>query len=189
MEAQFLFFFSALGVFNALLISFYFFFYKKPKTISNFFFGFLLLMLAIRVGKSVFYYFNSELASIYIKTGLSACILIGPALYFYVKSVVNPEKKNLYWPIHFLLLLASAIFIGYSFPETHDPKIGPFHWMRIIYAIWIAYTIASGYLLRHVILKIFKKNERFSGLDFWLLSVFIGNLIIWIAYNTVAYTS
>ncbi len=186
---ELLFFFSALGVFNALLISFYFFFYKKPKTISNFFFGFMLLMFAIRVGKSVFFYFNSNLALVYIQMGLSACILIGPALYFYIKSVIYQEKRTSFWAIHFLSLLALTIWVGYRFPETFNPDIGGLAWIDIIYSVWMIYILASGYHLRCTIKKIFIKKEKITGLDFWVLSTFIGNLIIWIAYRTVNYTS
>lgn len=185
---ELLFFFSALGVFNALLISFYFFFIKKPKNISNFFLGFLLLMLAIRVGKSVFYYFNPDLAQIFIKVGLTACILIGPALYFYIKSVVFPDTKISFWKLHFLLLLTVSVSIGFLFPE-HDPWIGNFSWVRIIYVIWLSYIIATGWVLRNIITKIFRKKEKLSALDFWVLSVFLGNIIIWVAYKTISYTS
>ncbi|WP_350293174.1 helix-turn-helix domain-containing protein [uncultured Croceitalea sp.] len=187
---ELLFFFSALGVFNALLISFYFFFVKKSNNNSNFFFGFLLLMLAIRVGKSVFYYFNDDLAQIFIKVGLVACILIGPALYFYIKSTVRQDAKIRFWKLHFLLLATLSISVGVLYPETHDPLVlGKLHWMTIIYTIWIFYIIATGWVIRQTIGKIFKRNEKLSSLDFWVLSVFLGNLIIWIAYKTVSYTS
>jgi len=186
---ELLFFFSALGVFNALLISFYFFFIKKPKNISNFFLGLMLLMFAIRVGKSVFYYFNDDLALIFIKVGLTACILIGPSLYFYLKSVVFPDTKMRFWSIHFLFLLLLSILVGLLYPETHMPEIGGINWIYIIYTVWMAYIIASGMIIRKSIVKIFKKSEKSTGLDFWLLSVFVGNIIIWIAYRTVPYTS
>ena len=189
-SGELLFFFSALGVFNALLISFYFFFAKKPKNISNFFFGLLLLVLAIRVGKSVFFYFIDDLAQVFIKVGLAACILIGPALYFYIKSTVKPEGSIRFWKLHFLILLALSAGIGFAYPETHNPCLfGDLYWITILYAIWLAYILAAGWLIRHAITKIFKKNEALSGLDFWVLSVFAGNLIIWVAYKTVSYTS
>lgn len=188
---ELLFFFSALGVFNALLISFYFFFFKKPKTISNFFLGFLLLMLAIRVGKSVFYYFNSDLSQLFIKVGLAACILIGPALYFYIKSCLQPDSKLHFWKFHFLVWLSLSILIGFLFPETHDPWIirGRLSWMEIIYMIWLGYIIATAWVIRNTFIKIFSKDEKLSDFDFWVLSVFIGNVIIWIAYKTCSYTS
>lgn len=187
---ELLFFFSALGVFNALLISFYFFFAKKPKSISNFFLGFLLLILAIRVGKSVFYYFNSDLAQIFIKVGLAACILIGPALYFYIKSCVRPDSKIRFWKLHFVLWLGVSILIGFLFPETHDPWIvRGLSWMTIIYTIWLGYIIATGWMIRHTIGKVFKRTAKLSDFDFWVLSVFLGNTIIWVAYKTCSYTS
>jgi len=187
---ELLFFFSALGVFNALLISFYFFFFKKPKNISNFFFGLLLLMLAIRVGKSVFYYFNDDLDQIFIKVGLAACILIGPALYFYIKSCVRPDSKLGFWKLHFLVLLTLSLLIGFLFTETHDPWIiGGLSWVSIIYWIWLGYIIASAWVIRSTITKVFNKEEKLSDFDFWVLSVFIGNLIIWVAYKTCSYTS
>lgn len=188
-SGELLFFFSALGVFNALLISFYFFFLKRPRTISNFFFGFLLLMLAIRVGKSVFYYFNDDLHLLFIKIGLIACILIGPALYFYIKSLDSANLEIRFWKLHFLVLASLAISIGLLFPETHNPLLGVFHWMPIIYAIWLGYIVATGWSIRHTISKIFRKREKLSSLDFWVLSVFVGNFIIWLAYKTVSYTS
>jgi len=188
---ELLFFFSALGVFNALLISFYFFFFKKPKNVSNFFLGLLLLMLAIRVGKSVFYYFNDDLAQIFIKVGLAACILIGPALYFYMKSCLRSDSKTRFWTIHFLVLLTLSILVGVSFPETHDPWIigRSLSWVEIIYLVWLGYILASGWVIRSTINKIFNKNEKMSDFDFWVLSVFIGNVVIWVAYKTCSYTS
>jgi len=189
-DNQLLFFFSTLGVFNALVICFYFFFIKKPKNISNFFFGFLLLMLAIRVGKSVFYYFNDDLALIFIKVGLGACILIGPALYFYIRSIIQPDNKNRFWLLHFLILVTVSILVGFLFPETHDPWIiGGLSWMSIIYWIWFGYILATAWLMRGTIAKIFNKEIKLTDFDFWALSVFIGNLIIWIAYKTCSYTS
>ena len=47
---ELLFFFSALGVFNALLICFYFFFVKKEKNRSDILFGVFFLTLALLVG-------------------------------------------------------------------------------------------------------------------------------------------
>ena len=143
---ELLFFFSALGVFNALFISFYFFFFKKPKHTSNFFFGLLLLMLAIRVGKSVVYYFNPELANFFIKIGLTACVLIGPAHYFYTLSVIKPSIKRLQWSIHFIILLSVAISVGVYFPDRYNPQFGGIYWLTIVYTVWLGYLIATGYI-------------------------------------------
>jgi len=188
LESQFLFFFSALGVFNALIISVYFFFYKKPKSLSNYFFGFLLLMLAIRVGKSVFFYFNPDLSGTFLQIGISACSFIGPALYFYLKSVIKPNITK-EWIYHFLFLFVGIIVIGILYPWEHYPKLWYLYIFNIVYGIWLLYLIASSFILRSTFKTLFSKTKKLSGLDFWLLSVFIGNLIIFIAYKTSEYTS
>lgn len=186
---ELLFFFSALGVFNALLICFYFFFIKKDKNRSDFWFGILLLMLAVRVGKSVFYYFNPDLAQGFIRTGLYACILIGPALYFYLSSLAYPQKKLRFWPVHFGVLILISVWVGYRFPETHDPVIFGVRWMRIIYLTWLVYILASCWTIASSFRRVFKKDEKFTALDFWLLGIFIGNFLIWLAYYLVGYIS
>jgi len=186
---ELLFFFSALGVFNAVLISTYFFFFKKPKDASNYFLGFLLLMFAIRVGKSVVYYFDENLAETFIKIGLGACILLGPALYFYTLSVLRPEKTGRRWLVHFGALLAVQISIGIAFPETHDPWLGISFWVPIIYYLWMGYILATLFSLKQQIIRLLSSTEKISGLDFWLLSLATGSLIIWIAYRSAAYTS
>lgn len=91
---ELLFFFSALGAFNGLLMALYFIFIAKPKHISNVFLGLFLLMLSIRIGKSVFFYFNPDLAFSYLQFGLTGCLFIGPFLYFYVKSVVSKTDTS-----------------------------------------------------------------------------------------------
>ena len=58
---EMLFFFSALGSFNGLVLGFYFLFFAKPYHISSRFLGALLLMISIRTGKSVIFHFNPDL--------------------------------------------------------------------------------------------------------------------------------
>ncbi len=78
LSRELLFFFSALGAFNGIVLGLYFLFFAKPKHISNSFFGAFLLMLSIRVGKSVFFHFNTDLSFHYLQLGLTACFFIGP---------------------------------------------------------------------------------------------------------------
>ncbi|MEM9858038.1 MAG: AraC family transcriptional regulator, partial [Bacteroidota bacterium] len=80
LSRELLFFFSALGAFNGLVIGLYFLLVAKPRAASNYFLGLLLLALSIRIGKSVIYYFNPDLAGIYLQLGISGCLFIGPSL-------------------------------------------------------------------------------------------------------------
>ena len=112
-DNQILFFFSALGAFNSLILSLYFLFFARPKQNSNVLLGCLLAALGIRIGKSVFFYFNPELSKVYLQIGLSACFLIGPFLYYYIKSkTTSKENNNALWFLQPLLLILFVIIIG-----------------------------------------------------------------------------
>ncbi len=189
-SSQLLFFFSSLGVFNGLIICIYFIFFKKPRSTSDRFFAFLLLMLVIRVGKSVFYYFNDNLSRNFLQIGLTACFLIGPAVYLYIKSVIHLEfLKKPYWKIHITILIAVALTFGIIYPYATHPEIWYKYIIGNIYNFWTVYILIAGYVLRGVILKIFRKGQKINALDFWLLSVYFGNAFILIAYRSTKYTS
>jgi len=93
-SSELLFFFSGLGAFNGFLLSFYFIFWVKSKGQSNKFLGIFLLMLSIRVLKSVFYYFIPDIDYSFLQLGLTSCFFIGPFLYFYFASVANSQKQK-----------------------------------------------------------------------------------------------
>ncbi len=180
---ELLFFFSALGAFNGLVLSLYFLIFVKPKHISNKFLGAFLLMLSIRVGKSVFFYFNRDLSFHYLQFGLTACFFIGPFLYFYVVSVVKPEstiKKT--WKYHIAILAPIALIVGWIYPFKTNVELWRPYIIKTIYIQWFGYILATGFVLRPRLKRLFKKNERVKKLDVWLLSLSIGNLILLGAY-------
>ncbi|MEO1255785.1 MAG: helix-turn-helix domain-containing protein [Bacteroidota bacterium] len=184
---ELLFFFSALGAFNGLVIGIYFLLFAKPKIVSNYFLGVLLIALSIRIGKSVFLYFSPHLAGGFIQFGMSACLFIGPSLYFYLRSVTRPEKSCKDWKYHYLPLLIIIVTIDFLFPWYEYRRVW-FYTFYSIYAVWLIYLISAGWQIRKSISKVLKKG-KLSSMEVWVNSIFIGNLLIWIAYNTVSYTS
>ncbi len=184
-----LFFFSALGAFNGLCLGFYFLFIAKPKHISNRFLGVLLIMMSVRIGKSVFFYFKPDLAFIYLQIGITACFFIGPFLYFYVKSVVEPKSGVVQnWKYHLAILVPFILIIGIAYPfETHVDFWRPY----IVYGIylqWLAYILASGWILRRELKQLLHQPKSLRTQQIWLLSVFLGNLAIWAAYFFTNFT-
>ncbi|TAI46835.1 helix-turn-helix domain-containing protein [Flagellimonas allohymeniacidonis] len=184
-----LFFFSALGAFNGLCLGLYFLLIAKPKHISSKFLGVLLLMMSVRIGKSVFFYFKPDLAFIYLQLGITACFFIGPFLYFYVKSVVQPNSsivKN--WKYHLAILIPFILIIGIIYPfETHVDLWRPY----IVYGIylqWLAYILISGWVLRGDLKQLFYRSKSLKTQQVWLLSIFLGNLMIWAAYFFTNFT-
>ncbi len=187
---ELLFFFSALGAFNGLVLGFYFLFFTTHKHVSNRFLGLLLVSLSVRIGKSVFFYFNPQLSHTFIHIGLTFCAMIGPFLYLYLKSRLGYEKQAIReWPFHIGLTLSFMIYIILTQP--YDAFYGRWqdHFLPIIYYIWLGYTLLSGYLIRNILKKVPQKDEKLDGLDIWILSVFAGNFIIWLAYKTCFYGS
>lgn len=183
---QLLFFFSTLGAFNGFLLSLYFAIYTKKKVFTNYYLSLLLLVLSIRVLKSVFFYFNPHLANIFIQIGISACILIGPFLYLYLNSYEENEKTN--WKIHIIPYFVGITILGFFFPYVENRELW-YKWIiKGIYLQWIVYIIISTKYIQPIIKKI-KEKKKLKGINIWFLSIYSGVTIIWLAYNIAAYTS
>ena len=185
-SGQFLFFFSALGAFNGLLLSIYFAINAKKKIFTNYFLSLLLLVLSIRIIKSVFFYFNPNLSNIFIQIGLSACVLIGPFLFLYLKTYSENEKQS--WTKHVFPYLAILTILGYFYPYVEHRIIWSTWIIKAISAQWLIYIILSFKSIQPIIQKI-KGKENLRKIDIWVLSIYLGVTLIWLAYTTSAYTS
>lgn len=183
-----LFFFSAIGAFNGLLLSIYFAITAKQKKFSNYFLSLLLFVLSIRILKSVFYHFNPSLSGVFIQIGLSACILIGPFLYLYIQSQVKEEehKKWIYHIVPYVLVIA---FVGYFYPYWPNKKLWSRILVKVIYMQWFVYVLLSGFYLKSIFKNLFNKRERLGQKELWLLSLFTGTTLVWLAYSTTSFTS
>ncbi len=184
---QFLFFFSALGAFNGVLLALYFFL-LKPKSLSNYFLAAMLLMLSVRIWKSVFFYFDSELAKIYLQLGLSAYFFVGPFLYLFIRSKYSSAKRWLAWQYHLAILFVIIVSIGVFYPYKENPEVWS-QLLKIITYQWLFYIALSAYHLRHELVRLSQNKEKLNENDIWLLSIFFGNVIIWLAHFLAAYTS
>ncbi|REC73960.1 AraC family transcriptional regulator [Chryseobacterium rhizosphaerae] len=187
-DNQILFFLSAIGVFNSVILGFYFLFFKKNKAISDLFLGLLLLALSTRIGKSVFYNFNPQLSKTYLQIGLSACFLIGPLLYFFVKSILqNLNYSFAKYSLIFILITISVF--GFIFPYKENPEI----WRRIIYYSiniqWFIFIVLSIYEARSIFRKLVTHRNQISYQETWILSIVCGVFAIWLSYSLSRYTS
>jgi len=182
----YLFFFSALGAFNGFLLSIYFAINAKKKAFTNYFLSLLLLALSIRIAKSVFFYFNPDLSNIFIQIGLSACTLIGPFLFLYLKSCTTDQKQN--WAKHIIPYLAAITILGYFYPYDQHIAVWSSWILKVIYLQWLIYVVCSFKYIHPAIQKL-KNHENLKRIEVWLLSIYIGVAFTWLAYTTAAYTS
>jgi AraC-like DNA-binding protein len=181
---QILFFFSALGAFNGFIISVYLLFFKKPKSTSFHVLGLLLLSVSLKISKSLLFYFYPALPGIYIQIGILGSSLVGPSLFYFIKSALTQGSKitaiqkgtYLFWAL--ALVIASIIVPYDSKPDIWENYIG-----SVISIQFTVYMLLSAWLLRTVFVKFFSKEYKISTTEKLLLSVFIGNLIVPAAFK------
>lgn len=177
---------SLLGVFNGLFLTSYFLFNKKETRYTNVYLGLLLLALVIRIGKSVFFYFDSGLNENYILLGLLGCMAIGPMTLYFTRSQISGNKtfdrKSLLHLIPLVLMAGYALFFV-SYDE--DRALWRTYIVSGIYYYWGAYTLYSVFL---VVRELYLHKRPFpeSG---WTQGVLLGVTLIWLAYLTSSFTS
>lgn len=176
---QMLFFFSAVGAFNGLLLGIYLLFVKKLKYLPDFFLGILLLMLSSRVAISVCFYFYPDLPRIIAYLGLSALFFTGPALYYYVKSSFRQDqfdwKSCKKWFGILTLILGVVGLLYLVFPITWDHYFATF-----IYTVWSVFIFLTVY--QYFILL--KQNHK-SPNNF-VLPILVSNVIIFLSYQLIS---
>lgn len=189
LEQQLVFLFSALGAVNGFVLSGFFLWVNKEKRLSNYFLAGLILMLSIRIIKSVFLNFNPHLFEFFIQFGLSACLLIGPFLFLYIVSLTKKDhqlRKTWWWHLLPFVLIQIALAFKYPYYEYRT------QWFRIInfiYFQWFIYLLLSVFFIRAVLNKLWQRKKKLTDQEIWMLNIFIGTAVIWLAYATSSYTS
>jgi AraC-like DNA-binding protein len=182
MNNQALFFFSYLGVFNGLILSIYFFFFRSRKNLSDYLLGSLLLVLSIRVGKSVAYFFDYQLAKTYLQAGLTACFFIGPFLYFLIKAETRQIRKMPKpWLGQIILLAFIIASVGIVYPYERFPVLWGKYIIPLIYLQWGVYVAFSILLLIPTLKKIARK-ETVKPFEKWVLVICGAVTIIFVCY-------
>ncbi|RKE95246.1 helix-turn-helix domain-containing protein [Ichthyenterobacterium magnum] len=161
--------FCLLAIANALFLVFVFLKKRPFKTYADIFISLLLIALALRISKSIFYYLFFNISSLYISIGLMGKLAIGPFLLLFVKSNKAQYTFNPIDLLHFLPSLI-ALSVGWS---LYIGQLAVLFWTGT--AVLSAYIIYSWYL--------YTKNEVVksskSKLD---KSVLIGVSIIWMTF-------
>jgi len=180
---QILFFISILGAFNGFLLSLFLFTGKRAVSPANFFLGILLLAISTRVAQAVFLYFNPQLAKIYTQIGIAACFLIGPALYYFFRAVLEkttaiPTAWKWSWAVLLGVLVAGTVAAVYYLPSGACNAV----FVSIIYTQWMIYLAATGWLMRHTIKAFIVNPAGLPLAEKFLLLVWTGNCLIFLVY-------
>ncbi|RFS15752.1 AraC family transcriptional regulator [Emticicia sp. C21] len=182
-ENGLMFFFSGSGTLNGLILAAYFLFFKKIKNFISFLLGLLLLILSIRIGKSVFIYYYPYLPDIYRQIGLSVCFFIGPTFYYLIRAInENITEIPAYWKRNFGFQLIAILLTGIIFPYQKYPEIWNNHVVYFVYLQWLLYTVATGFSIKNIVLKIRNQQEELNVTEQFLILLFLGNTIILLNY-------
>ena len=184
LSQNFLFFFAMLGAFNGIGVASFLWWRAKGKPTQRWL-SLLLLMVSVRTGKSVAFHFWPDIPQIVLQLGLTACFMIGPCLFFLVRSTQGDTSglgRADRW--HIAVLLALIIAVNVFLPYVAHPDL----WRQVItpainYA-WLVYLLLAT-------AQVYLQRTRLAGTPSGplLLGALAGIWIIWIAYYTAGYTS
>ena len=184
LSQHFLFFFAMLGAFSGLGAASFLWWQAKGKPTQRWL-ALLILAVGVRTGKSVAFYFWPDIPRIVLQVGLTACFMIGPCLFFLVRSSQGDTPglgRADRW--HIAALLSVAVAVNLFLPYAANIDL----WRNVItpginYA-WLGYLLlATAQLYLH------RARIRGASSGPLLLGALVGIWIIWIAYYTAGYTS
>lgn len=179
---------SAIGGLNGLLLAAYFFWHGR-QLLSQRLLALLLLMLSVRVLKSVLFYFNPDIGKQILQFGLSACGMIGPLLYCYGQSICRPDTswRRLQWQL--ALPLVVIVMAGMLWPYHHHPQLWGGLVYRVINYSWLLYIGLTVLLLWRTQQQSGTSPLLTSAKFRPLLLMILSNGLIWSAFFFASYTS
>ncbi|CAN7384049.1 helix-turn-helix domain-containing protein [Pseudoxanthomonas sp. LjRoot143] len=184
LSQHFLFFFAMLGAFNGIAAAAFLWWQANGRPTQRWL-SLLILAVSVRAGKSVAFYFWPHVPKIVLQIGLTACFMIGPCLFFLVRSSQGdspaPGRADR-WHIVGLLIIAAAVNMFLPYADHLDL------WRHIIVPT-ITYTWL-GYLLLATAQVYLHRTRLPRAPSGTLLLGVVGSIwLIWIAYYTSGYTS
>ncbi len=176
-----LFLIASLGVIHGLLLGGYTL-AKKAKLPADLYFGGLLLVLSIRIGKSIIYYFDPTISKMVLQVGLSACIFVGPFFAFFVEAKMNNEAKVGTLQVIILSGLLLTLIAGWLFPYQNYPDWWNHHFVAVIYSVWLLF-FALGVKRSWPLLRQLSSLKKLDASQKYLLGVIAGTSFITATYQ------
>jgi len=184
LSQHFLFFFAMLGAFMGLGLASVLWWRAKGEPTQRWL-SLLVLAVGVRTGKSVVFHFWPDIPRIALQLGLTACFLIGPCLYFLIRSTQgNTPAASRVDRWHITALVIITLAVNLFLPYTGNDVL----WRSLITPginhAWLAYLLlATAEVYRH------RTRLARSPSGPLLLGALVGIWLIWTAYYTAGYTS
>ena len=170
--SQILFFFGAIGAFNSLILALYLSLSKSYSKLEHRLFGLFLLILSFRVLKSLFYSFSTEEPIWFLQSGPSFFLLIGPLLFSYTLSIINPNSFWIkHWKSHISFWVCVVVCLMFFISFKDNREVYKTIILPIINLQWFLFILISGASI--------KTNYKNSPQIKWLSILTTAILIIW----------
>ena len=172
---------SGLGIFHGIFIAILLWTHNKFSNYSGRILGVLMILLSLRIGKSVVLEFTNNLELIYIYLGLCLLIFIGPLFFLYCKAIIHQQSsiqpKDL---LHFLPGVFSILLgiVIWEQPVTNISVTVALIIFLIIYSHLLIYLLKSKFQLINRTPNLPKLQKAKE----WLNLLFYGLILIWGIY-------
>jgi len=167
---------SGAGALQSAFFSVYLFSIRKERSLANILLALLLLAFAVRIVKSVVYYFSlgHQVSTVVMNFGFGANLAIFPLLLLYLNSF-HKKDYRFDWRKHLphlvpalLVILLSPVLTSYFWMQQHGYEI----------SLWSA-ALYLPFCVRVVVVNFpnINKTQRI-----WVLSVTVGVVLVWAGY-------
>jgi AraC-like DNA-binding protein len=169
---------SCVGALQSAFFGIYLFTLRKGRNIANILLGILLLAFAVRISKSVGYYFSEghEIPNLLMNVGFGSNLGILPLLWLYLKAFLNKDFR-FEWKRDFPHLIPTVLVLALS------PFLTDYFWMRQYgYTISLLSMLAYLPFCIHLIVRNFSAITNIQKV--WVLSLTVGITVVWLGYLT-----
>lgn len=167
---------SGLGVIHGWSLALFLWLNKKGNIAANRWLSALLLVLSLRVGKSIFLAFADHLDVKIVFTGLSLMLLLGPIFYFFTHRIAHRElhlrSAQLLHFIPAIIGFGIGLWLNDTLVESL-PKVFFIILFLTYYGHFLVYLLISR--------QVWYRTEAATQYQLWPW-LFYGLLIVWFAY-------
>jgi len=167
---------SCVGALQSAFFGVYLFTLRKGRSIANILLGLLLLAFAVRIGKSIGYYFSEGhvIPDLLMNFGFGCNLAILPLLWLYLNAFLKKDYRFA-WRRDAIHLLPALLTLMLS------PLLTAYFWMgQYGYTISLLSIVFYLPFCVHLIAKHFPVLTRAQRL--WVLSLVVGVTLVWAGY-------
>ncbi len=167
---------SCIGAFQSAFFGVYLFTLRKSRTVANLLLALLLIGFAIRIFKSIGYYFaeGHEIPNLLMNFGFGTNLAIMPLLWLYLNAFVD-KHYNFSWRRDFIHLVPCVIALILS------PFLTDHFWLNQ-YGYTVSLLSMLAYLPFCIRLLIAHRRRLTKVQKIWMISLTMGVTIVWFSY-------